>query len=482
VSQSGSGFGVAILVLFVGFLGWLSGMTTEKSRSGQGSPHQGPRQSPPPNGYPHGPGTSGGGAHTGSGGSSGSGPQWGSNTRGAGRPGSGPTPSPSGAGHGARQHSYGQSSNEQTPEPNPRSESSSTAWEKAREETRKREEERRRNEESKKRQEEDRKMKEETERASRAAAEKEKWEQMRARERDARERDARERVAKERIAKEKEEKAVKEAKANAEREERLKAAKERAERLRADRAASAKASSDKAQSEKGPQVFGVGERLDPYSLAPAGAKSVYGGSSPSPKTPSPQKYRQPFAASYDGTATDTAFRPYDTPPSARNKPSPSVFSAYSSSYAPSDSTAQTTPPNSHAGPYSTDDPEKIIIRGAYKFTDSFPKPIASVKPMDSNISDGLIMKIDNEGVFLDDDRKYVPLRQWDIKLWTMKGIEVSFGPASSLSPLCVLTICSPFPNQASTSYEHWSVILTIPKWYILFQMSRLGSSPAASSA
>jgi hypothetical protein len=303
---------------------------------------------------------------------------------------------------------------------------------------------------------------------------------MRAREKDARERDARERVAKERIAKEAEEKAAKEAKTNAEREQRLNAAKERAEKLRADRAAGAKANGDKAQSEKGPQVFGVGERLDPYSLAPAGAKSVYGGSSPLPKTPSTQKYRQPFAASYDGTATDTAFRPYDTPP--RNKPSPSVFSAYSSSYAPSDSTAQTTPPRSHGGPYSTDDPEKIVIRGAYKFTDSFPKPIAIVKPLDSNISDGLIMKIDTDGVFLDDDRKYVPLRQWDIKLWTMKGIEVSFDSASSPSPLRVLTACSPFPNQASTSYELWFVILIIPKWYILSRTPSLGKFRTGSSA
>jgi len=66
-----------------------------------------------------------------------------------------------------------------------------------------------------------------------------------------------------------------------------------------------------------------------------------------------------------------------------------------------------------------------MIRGAYKFTDSFPKPVAMVRPGESGITDGLIMRMTTEGVFLDDDKKHEPLRQWDIKAWTMKSVETS---------------------------------------------------------
>jgi hypothetical protein len=65
-----------------------------------------------------------------------------------------------------------------------------------------------------------------------------------------------------------------------------------------------------------------------------------------------------------------------------------------------------------------------MIRAAFKFTDSFPKPVAVVRPGESGITDGLVMRMDTAGVFLDDDKKREPLRQWDIKTWTMKSIEV----------------------------------------------------------
>jgi hypothetical protein len=105
-----------------------------------------------------------------------------------------------------------------------------------------------------------------------------------------------------------------------------------------------------------------------------------------------------------------------------------------------------------------------------------------VRPLESNISDGLIMRVDNEGVFLDDDRKMGPLRQWDIKLWTMKGVEVSFGPTSLLFLFRLLIICSRFLNLASTSYVFRYVIRTIPKWYTSSRTSRHGKSPTVSSA
>ena len=104
----------------------------------------------------------------------------------------------------------------------------SAGWEKAREETKKREEERRK-------QEEIRRKREEAEKQARAAAEKEKWEKMRAREKEVREREARERIARERLAKEKEAGA----------------------RLNAEKNARSGAGRDR--------MFGVGEKTDPYA-------------------------------------------------------------------------------------------------------------------------------------------------------------------------------------------------------------------------
>ncbi|KYG41662.1 hypothetical protein M433DRAFT_7772, partial [Acidomyces richmondensis BFW] len=221
-------------------------------------------------------------------------------------------------------------------------------------------EETRRREEERKRAEELRKKREEAERAAKAKAEKEKWEQARAREKDQREREARERIARERLAKEKE---VRE-KDTREREAREKAEKEK-----------------------------------------------------EASTPKP----------YMGSATAHSFRPYDTSPPKRTayKSSASSISGLSeSSYAPSQSTARTTPPPSHRGPYSTKDPDKIQIKAVYLFSDSFPtRPIASLVSNEGQVTDGLILRIKTEGLFIDDDVRGVPQREWDVKAWTLKLVE-----------------------------------------------------------
>jgi hypothetical protein len=213
---------------------------------------------------------------------------------------------------------------------------------------------------------------------------------------------------------------------DSERDARLRAAQERAERLRAERAAGERESTERAKSENAMPTFGVGERLDPYSKYPPAPKSTAAGPS---NPPSPKKYQQPTAQSYTGTATENAYRPYDSPPPRPKggSPSSSYRSSRPGSYAESESTA---PTSVDPRPYSTDDKDKVIIRGAYKFTDSFPKPVAIVRPGESGITDGLIMRMTTEGVFLDDDKKQEALRQWDIKAWTMKAVEVSRASSS----------------------------------------------------
>ncbi|KAL5377338.1 hypothetical protein DPSP01_009836 [Paraphaeosphaeria sporulosa] len=340
--------------------------------------------------------------------------------------------------------------------------------------------------EAERRKEEERKAKEEADRLARAKAEKEKWEKMRAREKEQREREARVRLAKEREQKEKaarekaeQEKQAKEAaerakieqeireklaaeqkakaeeeaqkkaaeeaaaqeaakakaKADAERSERLKAARERAVR---DREARLKAEAEKikaqeaaatAQSSAGRRSttyggIGGGERLDPYAGArsPPAPSVTSTHSSPIKATVTPKKnYEKPSAKSYIGDESEHSFRPYDT---ARPPKPPSHASSYTaSSYAPSQSTAASTAPPSQRGPYSTNDPDKIQIKAVYLFNDLFPKPVAQLVSNVGKVTDGLILKIQTEGLFIDDDVRGIPQREWDVKAWTLKLVE-----------------------------------------------------------
>ena len=279
------------------------------------------------------------------------------------------------SGAGQRQQSNGPQAGPQAngyappPRPDPKT-SASSGWEKAREETRKREEARKREEEVKKKREEAQRMREEAERNAKAKAEKEKWEQARAREKEQRERDARDRIAKERSAKDKE--------------AREKDTREREAREKGNRSARS-----------------------------------------SPTKPTTSRYEKPSARSVFGTDDEHSYRPYDSPRRPGYKSSASSISGLSeSSFAPSQTTARTTPPPSQRGPYSTKDPDKIQIKAVYLFSDSFPmKPIASLISNQASVTDGLILHIKTEGLFIDDDIRGVPQREWDVKAWTLKLVE-----------------------------------------------------------
>ena len=238
----------------------------------------------------------------------------------------------------------------------------SDGWEKAREEMRKKEEER------KKRETADKKAKE--------AAEKQKWEQSRRREREQREKEARERIAQERLKRERE---LKEQREKQEREAREK---ERA-------AAAAAAAKERAEQEQ-------------------------------------SNYKKPTASSFVSTNEQHSYRPYDKKPAKTTSQSSFVSgsSGGSSWTTSSQSTARTTPPPSHRGPYVNKDPDKITLRGAFWFTDTLPgKPIAQLVSGVGSVTDGLILKMTTEGLFIDDDVRGVPQREWDIKAWTMKLVE-----------------------------------------------------------
>lgn len=144
-----------------------------------------------------------------------------------------------------------------------------------------------------------------------------------------------------------------------------------------------------------------------------------------PRPASPNKrHQQPTAK----TATEDdaySYRPYDKPkPTAHAATSAS--SIYSeSSYAPSQSTSRTTPPPSHRGPYHCKDPDKIVLKAVYSFNNTFTRlPIAQLISGVGSVTDGLILRITTEGLFIDDDVRGVPQREWDVKAWTLKLVEV----------------------------------------------------------
>ena len=226
-------------------------------------------------------------------------------------------------------------------------------------------EETRKKEEERKRAEELRKKREEDER-----------ERVRQREKDAREREARE------------------ARERREREAREKESKEKRER----EAKEAKLQEEKAQ-----------------------ARSR-------PSSPTKGRHQQPSAHT-DAGGDDEAysFRPYDKPKPPRHAAAhtATASSVYSESYAPSQSTRQTTPPPSQRGPYRTKDEDKIVIKGVYAFNNAFHnRPLAQLVSGVGPVTDGLILRISTEGLFIDDDVRGVPQREWDVKAWTLKLVEV----------------------------------------------------------
>lgn len=295
-----------------------------------------------------------------------------------------------------------------------------SAWEKAREETRKKEEQRRAAEEAQKRKEEiDRKLKE-------------------LRERDAREREAREKKeaeakaaqaaieakeAREKAIQEAKEKAIKEARERAAKEAKEKAAKEAKEKIAKEKAAREKAAKEAENKPKGSTYAfsAVGEKTNPWPNGQPSTPSVARSDTNSPtKKPPP-----PTAKTYKDSDDDAySFRPYDRPRKPAHKKS--LSSLYSeSSYAPSYTTSQTTPPQSHRGAYSTKDPDKIVLKAVYSFTNAFlQKPSSQLVSGVGSVTDGLILRITTEGLFIDDDVRGVPQREWDVKAWTMKLVEV----------------------------------------------------------
>jgi hypothetical protein len=329
------------------------------------------------------------------------------------------------------------------------------AWERAREETKKKEEERKAKEAEKKRKEElEKRLKEAREREAREREAREREVREReVREREAREREAREREAREREAREKKLKDAEAAKERKRKEDELAREKKRKDdelarekKRKEDEAARERKRLEDDKPRSSTYAYSsTGERTNPWPKGRPASPSATRSNPPSPTKKPPV----PTAKTYLGTEEDAySYRPYDKPKKPIHKKSHS--SLYSeSSYAASQSTARTTPPPSHRGPYSTKDPDKIVIKAVYAFNNAFLKtPTSQLVSGVGSVTDGLILRITTEGLFIDDDVRGVPQREWDVKAWTMKLVEVwcpSFrqGPAGNSASARVASNGSP---------------------------------------
>lgn len=58
------------------------------------------------------------------------------------------------------------------------------------------------------------------------------------------------------------------------------------------------------------------------------------------------------------------------------------------------------------------------------YTNEMPKkPISQLVSGEANVTDGLVLRLSTEGLFIDDDVRRVPQREWDVKAWSLKAIE-----------------------------------------------------------
>ena len=154
--------------------------------------------------------------------------------------------------------------------------------------------------------------------------------------------------------------------------------------------------------------------------AEAAAKAKSADSSPFKPAASPEKtYERPTARTYASTdaSSSTSYQ------RGRNPVASSASSYTESSYAPSISTARTSPPPEYRRPYKTSDPDKVVIKGVYMYNNMFPKPVSQLVSGEGSVTDGLVLRLTTEGLFIDDDVRGVPQREWDVKAWGIKSVE-----------------------------------------------------------
>ncbi|KAK7218873.1 hypothetical protein V2G26_006876 [Clonostachys chloroleuca] len=173
----------------------------------------------------------------------------------------------------------------------------------------------------------------------------------------------------------------------------------------------------------------------PNGRPPAPASTTSASTAQKTTTSAQNTKPAPSTAKSNVSADGHSYRPYDQKKPAR-KNSMSSFTGSESSWAQSHTTTRTSPPPSMRGPYSTKDPDKIVISAVYLFMNQFSKtPASQLVSGVGTVTDGLILRITTEGLFIDDDVRGVPQREWDVKAWTLKSVETGEWKAKGLHVL-----------------------------------------------
>lgn len=193
---------------------------------------------------------------------------------------------------------------------------------------------------------------------------------------------------------------------------------------------------------------GVGEKMNMWPNGKPPTPPTHTNTTPkSPASPT-KRPPAPTARTYLSTDEDSySYRPYDKPKQPQRKKSNGSL-ASDVSWANSHTTARTSPPPSVRGPYTTKDPDKIVIQAVYMFMNQFAKtPASQLISGVGSVTDGLILRITTEGLFIDDDVRGVPQREWDVKGWTLKLVEVWCPPhCLNSAPASTPASKSPGPN------------------------------------
>ncbi|KAH8746227.1 trans-sialidase-like protein [Diaporthe sp. PMI_573] len=358
-----------------------------------------------------------------------------------------PPPPPGGSKPSANQ-SNGSYQRPPQPPPQPQStkpqaETPKNSWQKARDEVRRKEEERKaKDAEDKRRAEAAQRLKELREREARERAQREADRTRReqeAKDKLAQEQAARDKEAKEKEEKERKEKGQREAREKELRERLAREREERRKKLEEDRRRREGEAATQARSTSSYAYSGVGEKTSPWP----------NGKPPTPSSPT-KNPPPPTAKTFVGDDSDAySYRPYDQPRRPARRNSKSDMSE--SSWAPSQSTARTSPPPSVRGPYSTKDPDKIVIKAVYCFMNQFAKtPASQLVSGVGTVTDGLILRITTEGLFIDDDIRGVAQREWDVKAWTLKTVEV-WCPVHFLTGAIAANSPSPTGSKSSSN-------------------------------
>ncbi|KAI6246594.1 hypothetical protein HI914_05413 [Erysiphe necator] len=172
-------------------------------------------------------------------------------------------------------------------------------------------------------------------------------------------------------------------------------------------------------------AFTAGERTNPWPNGrPVSPNKESATSSAAQPTPS-KVTNQPSPTIGAFKNSKTSNTPHHASKEAQRKNSVSSLNSRSS-HVPTKSTTKTNLPSmSKNDIYRTKDQNKIVIKAVYSFNNAFLKtPVTQLVSGVGSVTDGLILRMTTEGLFIDDEIRNVPQREWDVKAWTMKLVEL----------------------------------------------------------